>query len=99
MSRATDVLHQLLAVTPKPPADADTQALKDGIDEGIRARKAILETSGATGPLELDGPEDMVLLAELNARRQAWSEALEARRTHVGEQLIATRRMRAYGKR
>jgi hypothetical protein len=97
MSRVTTILEQLLEVTPAAPADADVPTLVAGISIGIACRRAILD--GIGGPLPIETPSDAALLAELEARRQSWHDAVARSYAVVGNQLIGVRRARAYTQR
>ena len=97
MSRVTDVLHQLLEVTPAAPDGADVPTLVAGISVGIACRRAILD--GIGGPLPIETPGDAALLVELETRRQSWHDAVARAYAAVGNQLIGARRARAYTQR
>jgi hypothetical protein len=90
---AADILQLLVEATPLPPVEADLDELLYAFRDVDRRRQAIIDDLRA--PVATT-EEDRVLLAELDARHDAWRAALAIAKERLRGQLVGLRRARAY---
>ena len=94
MSDGRGLLQRLLEVTPLPAAAGTrVEDLLTAFEAVIAERAAILLT--VVPPITLS-EMDRPLLIELERRQNIWQDALAAALRRVGEQRVATTRLRAY---
>jgi hypothetical protein len=93
MSDGRGLLQRLLEVTPLPAAGTRVEDLLTAFEAVIAERAAILLT--IVPPITLS-EMDRPLLIELERRQNIWQDALAAALRRVGEQRVATTRLRAY---
>lgn len=82
-------LAALLAATPMPPADGDIDAACRAM---IEARQQIIDSLTDFKV----APEERALVDELALRDAAWQVALARAQHMIGDQRIASRKLRAY---
>jgi hypothetical protein len=89
----SEIVAQLLALTPEPAADADAEHLLVEFEAIIAARAQVL--AQIVPPLVLaDG--DRGVLAELERRQALWQDILGEALRLVGRQRHGTSQLRAY---
>ena len=87
------LLERLLALTPPPPMTGDADQLLAAASAMLEARRALL---ASIAPSPLAGATSGRLAEELAAREAAWRATIAAARQAVGEQRVATSKLRRY---
>jgi len=86
-------LCRLLDATSLPPQTDDVDTLIAAFEITVRDRQAILDDPNQPTGL---GPHHRVLVAEIEARQQAWRLALGAARERVSAHRTAANQVRRY---
>jgi hypothetical protein len=89
------ILHELVALTPAPPENADPDTLLAAFHAMYAARQAVLLT--ITKPFG-ESDEARQLVVELASRDAAWERALVASRDAIGAARANTSRLRGYAR-
>ncbi len=90
-----DVLVQLLALTPLPPAQVEVELLIATFEAIVGRRAEVL--AQLKSPLQLADTE-RAMLAELERRDAAWHGALAAALRTVGDRRYGVGKLRAYAR-
>ncbi len=89
---ADELLERLLELTPLPPNTTDIDQLLAAAAQMLEARQTALASAGG-GIAVASRPERV---AELARREAAWRDALAAAQQAVGQQRVATAKLRKY---
>jgi hypothetical protein len=92
---STDVLRELVALTPMPPEALDADEIIAAFEAMFSARQDVLVT--LSGKLA-DTDENRRLVGELATRDAAWELALRTARDAVGVARQGTSRLRSYAR-
>jgi hypothetical protein len=94
MTPGADILRELLALTPPPPA-GDPETVLAAFEAMFDARQDLL--LGVEGRLP-DTDENRAIVRELAQRDAMWETALEGARTAVGVARTRTSKLRGYAR-
>jgi hypothetical protein len=89
---ATELLARILAITPAPPMTDDVEVLLAAAAEVHAARELLLAAASPVMP----APLDPARRSELEARQQAWTDALSSAQRRVGGQRVGAGQLRRY---
>jgi hypothetical protein len=91
----SEVLRELIAVTPMPPEGADAETVLSAFDAMFEARQQILlRVTSKLGDTE----ENRALVHEIAVRDIAWEKVLGAARDVVGATRSNAGRLRSYAR-